>query len=132
MEPIAAPPAQFFSGLRLDASVVPEKRLMFAILQEAFVDFGRQAVARSAEGKDAFRRVRQWFESEDTTWPFSFASICGWLDLDPTYVRRGLVQWQARQEAVGAPRGTYLAPVRRLAGARTRVRGRPIGIGRED
>jgi hypothetical protein len=133
MEPVAAPPAQFFSGMRLDASVVPEKRLMFAILQEAFVDYSRHAGARTHDGQREFERVARWFASDDATWQFSFANICGWLDLDPAYVRRGLAQWHARRAAEGGgPSRSYLAPVRRLAGARTRVRGRPIGIPRDE
>ena len=43
-----------------------------------------------------FYEAREWLFSDDTGWFCSFVSICPLLNLDPNYVRRGLLQWESR------------------------------------
>jgi hypothetical protein len=41
-----------------------------------------------------------WLRSEDRSWPFSFASICDYLRLDSTYLRRRLLRRVDEQRSV--------------------------------
>ena len=62
--------------------------------------------------------VDQWLESNDMTWPFSFASICQALDMEPEYLRRGLKQWADRASSDGMRGQVYRFPFRRVNGRR--------------
>ena len=72
---------------------------------------------REAELEDGFD-VDQWLESNDMTWPFSFASICQALDMEPEYLRRGLKQWADRASSDGMRGQVYRFPFRRVNGRR--------------
>lgn len=65
---------------------IPERRLLGAILQRAFVD------AISSTASPDRREARGWLIS-DSTHPFSFLWICLILDLDPARIRRNVILW---------------------------------------
>jgi len=52
------------------------------------------------------------------SWPFSFASICQALDMEPEYLRRGLKTWRDRAAQQGAKGQVYRFPFRRVNGRR--------------
>lgn len=71
---------------------------MAAVLEQAIKDFylplakgGVQVQQRLARDAEA------WLLNDDVEWPFSFVNICAALGLEPTYVRRGLIQWKEQQ-----------------------------------
>lgn len=82
----------------------PERRLMAAVLLDAGWAWVRQthpAVAdwqrhrqtpqATRERKERLRReLLTWFCDPDTTYPYSFLSVCAHLDLDPSWVRARL------------------------------------------
>jgi hypothetical protein len=71
----------------------PEKRLMLAVLQgavECFQDY--------AEDDRLFKETEEWIFEDDHEWPFSFINICEAVDMDPKYLRKGLLHW--RQSAI--------------------------------
>lgn len=78
-------PVQFWD--RRPHGADPERRLMAAVLEDAValcvrtVSLRNAALAREAEEAD------EWMASDDRVGPFSFASICDALDLDPQGVR---------------------------------------------
>jgi len=85
-----------YADLHRPSAVMPEKRLMLAVLEDAIDAYrgasrvsGRHAEAVAGEAWD-------WISSDDTTWPFSFVRICEVFDIDPDYVRAGLTAWVAR------------------------------------
>jgi hypothetical protein len=45
---------------------------------------------KTHRGKRLFAETEAWFWSQDHMYLFSFESICGHLQLDPDYIRRGL------------------------------------------
>ena len=119
VEPDTLTPPQFFDRLLTESTLVPEKRLMLAVLEDAIASFQRnfvQAAKRNEleEGND----VEAWLDSDDMSWPFSFASICQALDMEPEYLRRGLSAWRARTEEQGMRNKVYRFPFRRVNGRR--------------
>jgi hypothetical protein len=118
-------PAQFNAGVRNDASVRPDKRLMLAVLEAAVADFQRYITAPGRDSQRLFSEAETWFESEDTAWPYSFVNSCQALGLEATYLRAGLRRWahQARTRARSDERMMRL-PLRRVAGLRSQATGR--------
>lgn len=129
LEPEVVLPSQFSSGVRIDASLSPERRLLLAVLEEAVGDFQRDVVATGREAQRRFAEAEEWIASDEATWPCAFVPICHALGLDPAWIRRGLWRWRDEQRARAA-RGESLVRVqlRRVAGTRSRTTGRaPIG-----
>jgi len=92
-----------------------EKRLMLAVLEEAVGTFQRNLHAKSRRGQRLFRESAEWIASPDTTWMFSFESICHTLGLDPRYLRGGLERLKERRP------GARVYRFRRVSGRRTSV-----------
>jgi hypothetical protein len=130
LQPAMVLPAQLFGTAGLDASRVPEKRLLLAVLEEAVVTFQRYAAEQGRRGRRLFREAEEWVGSEELCWPCSFRNICDVLGLDPGYLREGLRRWRHEQEANPGLYTPHRHPFRRLSGSRTRAIGRPIGLGR--
>ena len=65
----------------------PERRLMLAVLHEAVLGYLTGA-ERTTRG--SLREIEEWFMSDDTRWPYSFANLCDGLGLDRAAVRRSL------------------------------------------
>jgi hypothetical protein len=84
-------PEQFFSGAAESASRWSgERRLLFAVLQDAVESFLRHQHATSRRSKRLFGEDKEWFWTKDCYDLFSFESICVHLSLDPDYIRMGL------------------------------------------
>jgi hypothetical protein len=130
LEPATVLPIQLYGAMALDASIVPEKRLLLAVLEEAVVTFQRYATDQGRRGRRLFREAEEWVGAEEVGWPCSFRNICDVLGLDPGYVRQGLRRWRDQQRAGGDIHIPHRHPFRRLSGSRTRAIGRPIGLGR--
>ena len=119
VEPDTMTPLQFYDRIFTEASLVPEKRLMLAVLEDAIASFQRaffqpKAMIEDTEDFD----VEAWLESDDMTWPFSFASICQALDMEPDYLRTGLADWRSRAQRDGMKGQVYRFPFRRVNGRR--------------
>ena len=84
---------QFFRLFRAKAHEIPEERLMFAILNDAV-----ECLAAYREGKGRrdcrlFCEARDWVMNEESEEIYSFENICDTLNLDPSYLRAGLLRW---------------------------------------
>lgn len=84
-------PEQFF---RPSTGLLPEKRLMLAVLEEALLDLRRIGVPRTSRAHRRAGEVEAWFAADDESWPCSFLSICHALGLDASAVRTRLAPWQ--------------------------------------
>ena len=95
----------------------PQEGLLVAVLEQAVGIFQRYALAPDgAADRLLFADIDAWFASDDTAYPFAFASICEVLGLDVAYVRSGLRQWrESQQEALGAKPDPSRFPFRRPA-----------------
>lgn len=91
-----------------------ERRLMRAVLVDAFEIYLRRYDAESVEARRELAEVRRWFRSADRTWPFAFERVCEALDLDPERVRAALRAARDRrcERARTAPGGSAAGPRR--------------------
>ncbi len=113
-------PGQFFGGVSQSGSSAirdrAEMRLMLAVLTDAIATYQRYASAAPSNrrGQRLFREAQAWIESQNITWPYSFANICSACDLDADNLRSGLQEWR-KQKLQGKELPKYLS-VRRIAG----------------
>lgn len=91
LQPDVLLPQQFHGRHRRHA--VAEQNLMFAVLQDAVDHYKKHAFALDFRGRRLFRETCEWITSRDRA-PFSFQHICEVLDLNPSYIRRGLERWR--------------------------------------
>jgi len=87
---------------------------MLAVLEEAVSTYQRHLDADSRRGRRLFREADEWFQSSDTSWAFSFESVCDVLGVDPHYVRGGLARLR-RRRSHGA---SHRHRLRRMSGRR--------------
>ncbi len=98
-EPEIILPAQYFSVLRKSAPQGPEYLLVLAMLQDAIECFQKYRFANDENGRELYEDARDWIDSDDRKWPFSFENVCGILKIDPDYLRQGLRRWADQAEA---------------------------------
>jgi hypothetical protein len=90
LTPDAVLPVQFRDICSQGNAVSPERELMVAVLHEAVADVLRYRSVRGREQRKLYVEACEWLTSDDTTWPFSFASLCATLGLSPEGIRDGL------------------------------------------
>jgi len=95
-EPDTLLPSQHADRTGRRRIVEGEHRLMVAILEDAIDVYRKQAAARDTRKRHMFEDAEAWIEDRDTTWIFSFENICAVLDLDSSYIRKGLHDWKRR------------------------------------
>jgi hypothetical protein len=74
----------------------PEKRLMFAVLQDAIECFQNHKFEQRAKVTNQFLDTERWIFLDDREWPFSFLNICEAVGIDSDYLRKGLLRWKER------------------------------------
>ena len=93
-------PAQYLETVRRKTHLESEKKLMLAVLEDAVACFQKYAPARDVRGQSLFREAEEWIlQGDRNDWLFSFDSICEALDLNPKYIREGLLSWREKQPA---------------------------------
>src|SRR5215469_12658088 len=93
-------PVQYFDSLKKeDARIVPYKRLLMAVLEDAVRCFQANVGATSGKGRRLFNETELWMRSETADGPFSYLNVCETLRIDPSYLRRALMDWKARRLA---------------------------------
>ena len=107
-EPDVLLPAQFFAAFRRAGGLERERLLMLAVLEDAIDCFQKFAQARDPRGEQMFEEAREWVNSTDRGWLFSFENICDTLEINADYVRRGLREWRDRG---GLPRRAKLPEI---------------------
>ena len=71
-----------------------EEALLLAMLEMATEDFQKYLLATDAQGKALFQEAEDWILTSDRRWFFSFDNVCRYLNLSPSYIRRGLMRWK--------------------------------------
>lgn len=118
VEPDTMTPSQYFERIFTESTLLPEKRLMLAVLEDAIASFQRNFIQQRGTSETEDFDVETWLDSDDMSWPFSFASICQALDMEPEYLRRGLKTWRDRAQEAGTSGQVYRFPFRRVNGRR--------------
>ncbi len=108
-EPNTLLPSQFFTALQRRSARTPEQRLMFAILFDAVSVYCREREPATSKERRILRETSRWITSNDRTWVFSFLRVCEALDLDASYIRRGLRELRANRS--GAAKAVRAAAV---------------------
>lgn len=112
-EPDVMLPVQYFTLLRKQAPQGPEYQLVIAMLQDAVECVQKYCFAGDENARALYHDAREWIESDDRKWPFSFENVCGILSLNPDYLRRGLSVWEDTQEV--ARRRAKVVPIKTVA-----------------
>jgi hypothetical protein len=88
---------QYHDTYRRKIPQQPEIRLMLAVLEDAINCYQDNIFSINKKRIQLFKEANDWFMSDDTSWIFSFESICGILNLEPDYFRQGLQHWATKQ-----------------------------------
>ena len=76
----------------------PEQKLMLAVLEDAITCFQVHFAARDKQKTRQFREAEEWILLQGKgDWFFSFDYICETLDLNPDYIRKGLLHWRSHR-----------------------------------
>ena len=73
----------------MEPEIFSQKRdscLVFCSAVECFQDY--------AEQDRLFKDAEEWIFEDDHEWPFSFIKICEAEDMNPKYLRKGLLHWR--------------------------------------
>ena len=70
VEPDTMTPSQFFDRVLTESTLVPEKRLMLAVLEDAIASFQRNFIQSRVKQGSEDGEVEHWLSSADMTWPF--------------------------------------------------------------
>lgn len=102
-------PVQFFQRTTDSASMwTGERRLLFAVLQNAVDSLLRYQHDYTPYGRHLFQEAHEWFWLAHVWGLYSFESICSHLHLDAGYIRRGL-------KRLYDPTTVSFAPIRKRA-----------------
>jgi hypothetical protein len=71
-----------------------EERLMLAVLQDAVECFQENVLSQQPWEQKLFEEAEDWILAKNADWPFSFENICETLQLNPDYIRQGLMVWK--------------------------------------
>jgi len=121
-------PDQFLEIFTKGRSLVPEKELMLAILSDAIECILKYCEDPIPLREKLFREAYDWLFEDDDKEAFAFLNLCETLNLNPSYLRRRLLQ-KMRERSVDAQRaaGNRAIRLRRLASV-TKLR-QPRAIG---
>jgi len=93
-------PVQFFGALKKqDDRIIPDKRLLMAVLEDAVRCFQANVGAPNATRRRLFYETDQWIQNDSADGPFSYVAVCETLGIDPAYLRRALMDWKSRRIA---------------------------------
>jgi hypothetical protein len=121
VEPEILLPSQFFDKFRGHSVLEAERRLMVAVLEDAVSCFQKYAGATRPRSRRLFQEAEEWLLEEDSSWPFSFESICTVLGIDPQYFRQQMKRWKEQLLAQPPEARSKVARVRLRAARRHKI-----------
>ena len=89
--------AQYTDTIQRKTPLEPEKHLLLAVLEDALACYRKNVFARTAKKQAAYRDAEEWIFATDDERFLGFESVCGVLGIEPSYLRRGLVEWKRRK-----------------------------------
>jgi len=111
-EPDVLASFQYSKANRRRDHLIPEEKLMFAVLTDAVECFQKNISARSRRCRRIFNEAQMWIMNRDDRSTFSFEHVCEALQLSPSYLRMGLNRWRADQESPQSPHKRIREPLR--------------------
>src|SRR5215467_5296187 len=101
-EPDALMPIQYLDTIQRLVPIEPEKRLMWAVLEDGIECYQVYLCSHRPREMQMFSDAEEWILESDNRWLFSFNNICDMLGFDADYLRAGLIIWKEKQLALGA------------------------------
>lgn len=86
-------PKQFWDTFKKE-ELGPEKALLLGVLESAVHDFQKHIFAKHAKERALFSNAEDWIATPGQHYMFSFDNVCSGIGLDPSYVRKGLMNWR--------------------------------------
>ncbi|HEX9442852.1 MAG TPA: hypothetical protein VGA73_01975 [Candidatus Binatia bacterium] len=83
-------------AVKSDRQNGPERVLLLAVLADGIRCFQGNAAAASPAGKTLFAEAEEWIFDTEAAGLFSFENICAAWELDPRYLRLGLLRWKEK------------------------------------
>ena len=88
-------PSQYFDLIARRNVLDGEKRLMFAVLEDAIRTYVMNINSVSANGRKELEAVREWINSRGDQELFTFDNLCNVFSIDPDSLRTQLNQLSA-------------------------------------
>lgn len=88
-----------FAEVHRKKTLEPEQKLVLAVLTDAIDCFQKNVDAKSFRARKLFKDTERWICSRDSSWPYSFDRVCDVLNINPSYLRSGLLQWRVDYES---------------------------------
>ena len=107
----------YAANFRRKIPLEPERTLLLAVLEDGIRCFQENLFAVGGKRRTLFDEAKEWLFSDDANWFCSFVSICTLLNLEPSYIRRGLREWEAleRKAMHKKTQGAFAAEQRLVA-----------------
>ena len=85
----------YAANFRRKIPLEPERTLLLAVLEDGIRCFQENLFSVNGKRRTLFDEAKEWLFSDEANWFCSFVSICTMLNLEPSYIRRGLREWEA-------------------------------------
>jgi len=125
---------EIFGPSRHKGGTSAEKELMLAILADAIDCMWKYSRAHDGRSARLCRDARLWLFANDGKETFSFLNVCDALSLDPSYIRRGIVDGMENRSNQRPLEVSLQKPrLRRTSrnfkrGTRSKARARPLKV----
>jgi len=102
-------PAQYYPALTHRGGLEGERKLMFAVLEDAVQCYLKNMDAKTGRRRILFFEVRDWMQRDGNSGPFSFELLCHEFGMEGTRVRtilegrRALARAHQREIAAASP-----------------------------
>ncbi len=96
-------PSQYSTRVRGRGPQEAEYNLVLALLEDAVHCFKKYRFAKASSARELYLEAREWFESDDRKWPFSFENVCMILGIEPDFMREGLRRWEQNEALALTP-----------------------------
>jgi len=91
---------------RKKATSEGERKLLFAVLEDAILCYLQDAGETSLGNRPEFHGAAEWLSSDDESGPFAFLRVCEALSIDAGRLRSGLLNHIDRLKAGSAYRSS--------------------------
>jgi hypothetical protein len=91
---------------RKKATSEGERKLLFAVLEDAILCYLQNAGEASPGNRPEFHGAAEWLSSDDESGPFAFLRVCEALSIDAGRLRSGLMNHIDRLKADSAYRSS--------------------------
>ncbi len=90
LEPDTLLPAQYYELMRRRNVLEGERKLMFAVLEDAIDCYLKNMTAKSRRRRILFYEVQNWMSTKNRAGLFSYETLCEALEINPVALRTGL------------------------------------------